>query len=146
MQNDFMKNTKAFRDLDKIIREDYTNIAGIAVYQNDHMLYEQYFNGYDQADTIHIASATKSLISLLIGIAIDKGYIDSVQQKVLDFFPDYKIKRGEKTIQSITIEDLLTMTAPYKYKHEPYTKVYSSDDWTKAALDLLGGQRNYRRV
>ena len=32
------------------------------------------------------------------------------------------------------------MTAPYKYKHEPYTKVYSSDDWTKAALDLLGGK------
>ena len=82
LQHYFMKNTKAFRDLDKIIREYYINIAGIAVYQNDHMLYEQYFNGYDQADTIHIASATKSIVSLLIGIAIDKGYIaDSVQAK-----------------------------------------------------------------
>ena len=32
------------------------------------------------------------------------------------------------------------MTAPYKYKSEPYTKVYTSDDWVKAALDLLGAK------
>ena len=42
------------------------------------------------------------------------------------------------------------MTAPYKYKSEPYTKVYSSDDWVKAALDLLGakgiGEFNYSTV
>ncbi|WP_333880488.1 serine hydrolase [Lysinibacillus capsici] len=50
------------------------------------------------------------------------------------------MKRGEKTIQNITIANLLSMTAPYKYKSEPYTKVYSSDDWVKAALDLLGGK------
>jgi CubicO group peptidase (beta-lactamase class C family) len=58
----------------------------------------------------------------------------------LEFFPDYTVKRGEKTIQNITIKNMLTMTAPYKYKWEPYTKVYTSDDWTKAALDLLGGK------
>ena len=43
-------------------------------------------------------SATKSIIALLIGIAIDKGHIKSSDDKVLDYFPDYKIKRGEKTI------------------------------------------------
>ena len=47
-------------------------------------------------DNVHIASVTKSIISILIGIAIDKGLIKSVNQKVLDFFPDYVIKRGEK--------------------------------------------------
>lgn len=41
-------------------------------------------------------SVTKSIFSVLIGIAIDKGYIESVDQKVLDFFPDYTVKRGEK--------------------------------------------------
>lgn len=56
----------------------------------------------------------------MIGIAIDKGYIEIVNQKVLDFFPDYRIKRKEGTIQKITIRDLLTMTAPYKYKFAPY--------------------------
>ncbi|RUS47043.1 class C beta-lactamase-related serine hydrolase [Cohnella sp. AR92] len=89
---------------------------------------------------MHIASVTKSVVSALIGIAVDKGYIGSIDQKVLDFFPQYAVKRGEKTIWNVAIKNLLTMTAPYKYKSEPYTKVYSSDDWTKAALDLLGGK------
>ncbi|MBU5234170.1 hypothetical protein KQI01_03270, partial [Vibrio cholerae] len=79
------------------------------------------------------------VISVLIGIAIDKGYIKNIEQKVLEFFPDYTVKRGEKTIQNITIKNLMTMTAPYKYKSEPYTKIYTSDDWVKATLDLLGG-------
>lgn len=50
---------------------------------------------------MHIASVTKSIISILIGIAIDKGYIENTAQKVLDFFPQYIVKRGEKTIQTL---------------------------------------------
>ena len=50
------------------------------------------------------------------------------------------MKRGEKTIYDVKLEHLLTMTAPYKYRSEPWTKVCTSDDWTKAALDLLGGR------
>ena len=53
---------------------------------------------------------------MLFGIAIDKGYIKNLDEKVIDFFPNYKIKKREKTIQHITIKNLLTMTAPYKYK------------------------------
>ena len=59
---------------------------------------------------------------------------------MLDFFPDYTVKRGEKTIYDVTLRHLLTMTAPYKFRSEPWTKVCTSDDWTKAALDLLGGR------
>ena len=33
------------------------------------------------------------------------------------------------------------MTAPYKYKYEPWTKICSSDDWTVSALDFLGGRK-----
>ncbi len=71
---------------------------------------------------------------------MDKGFIKSIHQPVLDFFPDYTIKRGEKTIQQVTIRHLLTMTAPYKYRSEPWTRVCTTDDWTVAALDLLGGR------
>ena len=66
--------------------------------------------------------------------------IENVNQKVLDFFPDYVIKRGEKTIQEVSLYNLLTMTAPFKYKSEPWTKVCTSEDWTKSVLDLLGGR------
>lgn len=127
-------------ELRELIQEQYDNIAGIVVIKDDRIVHENYFDGYSQNNTIHVASVTKSILSALLGIAVDKGVINSIEQKVLDYFPDYKIKRGEKTIQEVTIENLLTMTAPYKYKYEPYTKVYSSDDWTKAVLDLLGGK------
>lgn len=127
--------------LEEIIAKDYSNMTGIMIAKDCEILYEQYFNGFTDKDTLHIASVTKSIVSILVGIAQDQGMLNC-QQKVLDFFPDYKIKRGEKRIQKITLEDLLTMTAPYKFKSEPYTKVYSSDDWTKAALDLLGGKKS----
>lgn len=132
-------------ELENKIRDQYENITGVVILKGGRVIYENYFGGYTQNDSVHIASVTKSIISALIGIAIDKGYIKNANQKILEFFPEYKVKRGEKTIQQITIKNLLTMTAPYKYKSEPYTKVYSSDDWTKAALDLIGGKENNSR-
>ncbi|OHD18805.1 MAG: serine hydrolase [Spirochaetes bacterium GWD1_27_9] len=134
-----MNNEKTI-ELKELIKEQYSNIVGIVVLKNDRIIFENYFNGYNRNDTVHVASVTKSILSALIGIAVDKGYIKSIEQNILDYFLDYKTKRGENTIQKITIKNLLTMTAPYKYKYEPYTKVYSSDDWTKAVLDLLGGK------
>src|SRR5574344_524604 len=134
-----MNNEKAMV-LNALIEKEYGHIAGVIVQRDNEIVFENYYNGYNQNDTIHVASVTKSIISALIGIAIDKGLITGAEQNILDFFHGYEFKRGEKTIRKITIKDLLTMTAPYKYKHEPYTKVYSSDDWTKAALDLIGGK------
>lgn len=127
-------------ELNKVIQEYYTNIAGIIVVKNNETIFENYFNGYKKEDPIHIASVTKSILSILIGIAIDKGYIKNTEQYVLDFFPQYVLKKREKTIQKVRIKHLLTMTAPFKFKSEPYTRVYSSEDWTKSVLDLLGGK------
>ncbi len=127
-------------ELENTTTRDYGNIAGMTVMKDSKLLYENYFNGCTADNRIHVYSVTKSIISLLIGIAMDKGYIKSVDQKVLEFFPDYTIKRGEKTIQNVTLENMLTMTAPYKYKFAPYTKYFTSPDWVKSALDLLGGR------
>jgi len=133
-------NQKQITELEKAISSDYRNIAGMVVLKEGKTQYENYFNACTATTAIHVFSVTKSIISILIGIAIDKGYIKDVKQKILGFYPDYVIKRGEKTIQAVTIEDMLTMTAPYKYRSAPYTKYFTSDDWAKAALDLLGGK------
>jgi len=133
---------KQVGELEQAIHSDYNNIAGMVVLKEGKLLYEKYFNECTGNAPIHVFSVTKSIISILFGIAIDKGYIKSVDQKVLDFFPEYTIKRGEKTIQDVTIKNMLTMTAPYKYKSAPYTKYFTSGDWVKSALDLLGGKGN----
>ena len=126
--------------LHRIVEEAEPNICEITVMQDGEVCYEDFWHGFKPGDALNVMSVTKSVIALLTGIAIDKGYIESVNQKVLDFFPEYVVKRGEKTIYQVTIRHLLTMTAPYKYKSEPWTKVCTSDDWTRAALDILGGR------
>lgn len=117
-----------------------TNIAGIVVLKDGAVVHEAYDNECDATTAIHVYSVTKSVIALLFCIALDKGYLESVNQHVLDFFPDYEVKRGEHTIQRITLRDMLTMTVPYKYRFAPYTKYFTSDDWVRASLDLLGGK------
>ena len=85
-------------------------------------------------------SATKSIVALLVGIAVDRGQIASIDDKVLSYFPDYQVKRGEKTIYDVTIRHLLTLRAPYKGKGDPWSKVCISENWTYASLDFLGGR------
>lgn len=60
---------------------------GIVMYKNNQKVYEEHFSGADQDESVHTFSIAKSVVSILVGIAIDKGYIEGVTQKVLDFFP-----------------------------------------------------------
>lgn len=126
--------------LELMINQDYPNIAGISVQKNGGNVYENHFHGYTAANSFHVFSVTKSIFSILIGIAIDQRHIKDTSQPVLDFFPDYKPLDGEKTLQKITIRHLLTMTAPYKYQTEPYEMFFASPNPIRDALDLLGGE------
>lgn len=133
-------NREKIIELETTIKSDHDNIAGIMIQKNGKQIYEKYFNGFTAESAFHVFSVTKSILSALIGIVVDQGYIHSIDQRVLEFFPDYTPKRGEKTLQRITIRDMLTMTAPFKYKSAPYTKYFASENWVKSALDLMGGK------
>ena len=128
------------QELHSYIPEHQPNICQISVFRDGREIYSAEWNSYRRTDCVHIASATKSVMALLTGIAIDHRMIDSVEDKVLSYFPEYSVKRGEKTIYDVTIRHLLTMRAPYKGHGDPWTKVCSGEDWTKAALDFLGGK------
>ncbi len=129
------------KELEQIINSKYGNTTGIVIIKDGIVSYEKYFKGCTANSRVHVYSVTKSVISILIGIALDKGYINNLEKKVLDYFPEYKVKRGERKIQNITLRDMLTMTAPYKYQlFAPYIKYFKSSDWVKFSLDLLGGR------
>ena len=108
-----------------------SNICQIYAIKGSETVYDDCWHGFTTEDAMNVNSVTKGVVSLLAGIALDKGCIKSVDQKVMEFFPDYSVKRGEKTIYDVTIRHLLTMTAPYKGKSEPWKKVCTSDDWTR---------------
>ena len=86
------------------------------------------------------ASVTKSITSLLIGIAIDQGYIDSVHQPVTDLLPATAQGRADTRHAAITVEHLLTMTSGLDCGFEPGERELAamrrSDDWAAFALSL----------
>ena len=134
------------QELERAIARDYGNIAGVVATKGDENIFEAYFNGYSAGDALHVYSVTKSVFSALIGIAIEQGHIESVDRRALDYFPDYAVPEGEETIRRVTIKNLLTMTAPYKYETEPYEEFFSSPNPILHALGYLGGGRGNGRL
>ncbi|PEK12024.1 serine hydrolase domain-containing protein [Bacillus toyonensis] len=126
---------KTVEKLDCIIKEDYKNINGMLVVHKGNVVFENYYNGYGPSDAFHIASVTKTIISALIGICVDKGYIKSVDQKVIEFFPEYNCNASE-----ITVRHLLTMTTPYPYAdwQEPLEELCTQKDWVQYTLNRAG--------
>ena len=112
------------QELHDFIARQQPNICQMVAVKDGETVYSDTWNDYTKDDCVHVMSVTKSIMALLIGIAIDKGQIHSVDDKVLDYFPEYKVKRGEKTIYEVTIRHLITMRAPYKGKGDPWSKVY----------------------
>ncbi|MEJ9111734.1 serine hydrolase domain-containing protein [Bacillus paramobilis] len=121
--------------LDYIIKEEYKNINGMLVVQRGNVVFEKYYNGYSPNNAFHIASVTKTIISALIGLCVDKGYIKSVDQKVMEFFPEYNINSSE-----ITVRHLLTMTVPHPFVdwQEPLEELCTQQDWIQYTLNRIG--------
>ncbi|MGF7047840.1 CubicO group peptidase (beta-lactamase class C family) [Paenibacillus sp. DS2015] len=133
-------DSEKLSELEPTIKSEYSNINGIVVVRNGSIAYERYYNSYGPDDTHHVASVTKSIISALIGIAIEARYINNIDQKVLDFFPEYVPNVEDRQKREISIRHLLTMTAPYSFEdwQEPLDKMCMQPDWIKYTLDILG--------
>jgi CubicO group peptidase (beta-lactamase class C family) len=92
-------------------------------------------------ETLHdAASVTKSITSVLVGIAIDKGLIESVRQPVVSLLPAAVGGKPDAQRQAMTIENLLTMTSGLDCGFEPGERELAamrrSDDWPAFALAL----------
>ena len=126
----------------RIIDGQYPNVHSILIAKDGKLVFEEYFYEYNQSKLHELRSATKSFISALAGIAIDKGYIKSKTEKVLSYFPEYTIKNNSPAKQNITIENLLTnqsgldcdITNPNSAGNEAV--MGTTDDWVKFILDL----------
>ena len=125
----------------QVVEKEYSNTLGIVVYKSGEIVLDEYFSGAHRNESVNTFSVVKSIVAVLVGIAIDKGFIKGVDQKVIDFFPDYKLKRNQEQLKDVTIENFLTMTVPYKYKSEPWTKVCTSLDWGGKILEMIGGKK-----
>lgn len=84
-------------------------VHSLLVIRDGTLVVEEYFHGWTVDDLHRIASCTKSVSSLLVGIAIDRGEIDGVDVPLLDFFPEHRAAAGQGW-EAIRLEHLLTMS------------------------------------
>ncbi len=122
---------------------DYTKVDSILIARHGRLVFEAYFNDFG-ADSLHdTRSAFKSVTSILIGIAIDRGLIDDVGAPILPLFSRYQeIENWSEDKKAITLEHLLTMTPGFDAEENfgvgPWREddMWRSRDWMKFTLDL----------
>jgi CubicO group peptidase (beta-lactamase class C family) len=126
----------------RIIAGDYPNVHSILIIKDGKLVFEEYFYEYTKDSVQELRSATKSFVSALTGIAIDKGLIKSKDDKVLSFFPEYQLKNMSPLKKQITIENMLANASGLdcdisnEKSEGDETKMDYSDDWVKFTLDL----------
>lgn len=123
---------------DKYIEDNYPGIHSLLVVRHGYLVFEKYYQGYD-ADTLqNIKCVSKSIISALVGIAINDGYIKSIDQCIEDFFPEYFNEKTEPLKKEIKIVDLLTLSAGFDWQENESVcfNWLSSNDRAKFLLDL----------
>jgi CubicO group peptidase (beta-lactamase class C family) len=96
-----------------------------------------------EPDSVHVVhSCTKSIVSALIGIAIDQGTIEGVDQPILEFFPERSVANLDTNKQMMTLEHVLTMAGgwecrdSYLYRWRGLREMERSQDWVQHVLDL----------
>lgn len=132
------------------VKESKVNLHSLLVIRNGYIVSETYFQSFDESVKHVQYSCTKSFISTLVGIAIDKGYIEAVKRPVQDLIPGLSFEKPDARKQAMTLENLLTMTSGLDWS-ESDSDIWAmtrSSDWPRFMLnremkDAPGSRFNY---
>jgi CubicO group peptidase (beta-lactamase class C family) len=136
-------DTARLRSLEGAVASgDLKKIGSVLVARHGKLVYEAYFDG-DAATLRNIRSASKTVTSMLVGIAIDKNHLAGVQATILPFFPDKQpLENPDPRKQKITVEDFLTMSSLLEcddqnnFSRGNEERMYLIEDWVKFTFDL----------
>jgi CubicO group peptidase (beta-lactamase class C family) len=121
------------------------HLHSLLVVRHGYVVADVSFYPFAPEMTHDLTSATKSFTSTLIGIAIDKGYIEGVEQPVIDIFPERTLANVDASKTAMTVEDLLTMRSGFECISESeagavgggtQAEMMESPDWAQFTLDL----------
>jgi CubicO group peptidase (beta-lactamase class C family) len=128
---------------DLITGGELTKITSVLIARHGRLVHEAYFEGFDRESLMNTRSASKSVTSLLAGIAIDRGFLSGVDAPILPFFPDkLPIQYPDPRKERITVEDFLTMSSRLEcddfnsFSRGNEERMYLIEDWIQFTLDL----------
>lgn len=129
-----LDSSRILSGIDRIINLDYGDINSLLIIKNSKLVIEEYFNGFSREQLQFIASNTKSIISLLIGLLSDQGKIKSLEESMFSFFPEYS---ALYTINKnkIKLKHILTMTEGLDYKDNQDPLIDMSETPVRSALE-----------
>ena len=134
--------SKLLAEMMEHVKNNSFHIDSILIVRNGNLVFDAYFWPFSKNQKHIIHSCTKSIMSALIGIAIDKGYIQNVDQPITDFFPDKSVADFDDLKKTITLKNLLTMSSglacrdSYLYRWAGLFEMRYSPDWAQYVLDL----------
>ena len=111
-------------------------VNSIVIVRNGYLVAEVYYNGWEADKAHNFKGVSTSVMSALVGIALRENFLDSLDQKMLDFFPEYITPKLDRRKNDITIQHLLEMKAGFDKERNNYWQVYNSDNWIKSTIDL----------
>ncbi|MCI0494319.1 beta-lactamase family protein [candidate division KSB1 bacterium] len=111
-------------------------VDGLLVIRNGYIVAEHYYNGYNETKAHNVMSVSKSFLSAMTGIALDEGYIDSLDHKMLEYFPEYISSGLDPRKYQITIRHLLTMRMGIAPETDNYFDIYNSRNWLKTTIEF----------
>jgi CubicO group peptidase (beta-lactamase class C family) len=119
------------------VDEAQINLRSLTVIRNGYIVLDTYYQPFAADYLYPVYSVTKSVTGLLTGIALHDGYLTSLRQPVLSFFPERTIANRDAAKEAITIEDLLTMQPGLDCADSKRgNTIEGSQDWVQSILDL----------
>jgi CubicO group peptidase (beta-lactamase class C family) len=127
--------------LDEFLRE--TDTLAFVVVHRDRVVRERYFDDATRASLQTSFSAAKSFVSTLVGIALDKGLIGSVDDPVTEYLPELAAR--DPRFRQITLRHLLTMSSGIRYREGGFLSL-GDDTYTYYGVDLRDVALNRTRI
>ena len=123
---------------DEFIQNRLPDAFSLLVVKNGYLVFEKYYAWGSPEKYAVVHSVTKSVMSALIGIALDQGYLKSVDQKLIEFFPEYITDDLDPRKKEISLKQLLTMSAGFRWNDRgPVMRNwYTSSNWAKFTIQL----------
>jgi hypothetical protein len=125
------------RMFDSIRSSPTLDFHSVIIIRHSHIITEAYWDPYDKNTTHNIKSASKSIISALVGIALEKNYLNNLEQKVSQFYSEYT---NDSLKRNISLHDLLTMTAGLDWKEDAGPSAFDLNSWNKVPMKYKPGE------